>query len=464
MTVDSNGKVTAKGAGTAIITVKTNNGKTATCKVTVVNPTVAVTSVFLNKTALSLTKGNSTTLTATVNPSNATNKTLTWTTSNASVATIDSNGKVIAKGAGSATITAKTNNGKTATCKVTVINPTVAVTSVSLNKTTLSLVKGNSTTLNATVNPSNATNKALTWASSNTNVATVDSNGKVTAKGAGTAIITVKTNNGKSATCTVTVINPTVSITSVTLDKTNLSLNKNSNATLKAMINPTDTTDSKNLIWTSSNTKVATVNNGVIKGIGVGTATITVKTVNGKTATCKVTVQEVKTNTPTKPKASILKTKITVKNATYTGKAIKQKITVKHGKKILKNGTDYTLNYKNNKNIGKATIIIKGKGNYTGIKKITFHIIPKNVSKISIKKNNRQVQISWAKDKEMNGYNVEYATNKSFKGKKSGKISGNKNATTNISKGKTYYVRIRRYKKVSGKKYYSEWYTIKFKA
>ena len=178
--------------------------KTEKCvKITVTNPTVAVTSVSLNKTSLSLVKGNSTTLTATINPSNASNKTLTWTTSNSSVATVDSNGKVTAKGAGTATITVKTNNGKTATCKVTVINPTVAVTSVSLNKTSLSLVKGNSTTLTATVNPSNATNKALTWSTSNSSVATVDSNGKITAKGAGTATITVKTSNELIATCSI---------------------------------------------------------------------------------------------------------------------------------------------------------------------------------------------------------------------------------------------------------------------
>jgi len=354
---------------------------------------------------------------------------------------------------------------KTEKCvKIKVGNTTVAVTSVTLNKTSLSLVKGNSTTLTATVNPSNASSKTLTWTSSNTSVATVDNSGKITAKGAGTATITVTTSNGKIATGTVTVENPTVSITSVSLDKTSLTLNNNSSTTLKATINPSDTTDSKTLTWMTSNSKVVTVNNGVVKGIGVGTAIITARTVNGKTATCKVTVQEVKTPTPTKSKVSIAKTKITVKNATYTGKAIKQKVTIKYGKKTLKNGTDYTLSYKNNKNIGKATITIKGKGDYIGTKTIKFYILPKNASKISIKKKSKQVLISWAKDKEISGYNVEYATNKNFKGKKNGKINENKNAKINISKGKTYYVRIRRYKKVSGKKYYSEWFTIKFRA
>jgi len=97
-------------------------------------------------------------------------------------------------------------------------------------------------------------------------------------------------------------------------------------------------------------------------------------------------------------------------------------------------------------------------------KKTTITSIPKKMTKISIRKKSKQVQITWKEEKDISGYNVEYATNKSFKGKKSGKVSGNKSATINISKGKTYYVRIRRYKKVSGKKYYSEWYKIKFKA
>lgn len=119
------------------------------------------------------------------------------------------------------------------------------------------------------------------------------------------------------------------------------------------------------------------------------------------------------------------------------------------------------------KGYGNAVITVKAIGNTyykEATKKIKITAVPKKISKISIKKSKKKALISWTKDKEMSGYNVEYATNKSFKGKKSGKVSGNKSATINISKGKTYYVRIRRYKKVSGKKYYSEWYTIKFKA
>ena len=117
--VDRNGKVTAKSAGTTIVLAITADGsKTATCKVTV---TVPVTSVKMNKTSLSLEKGTTSTLTATVSPSNASNKKVTWTSSNTKVATVDKNGKVTAKAAGTATITVKTADGnKTATCKITV--------------------------------------------------------------------------------------------------------------------------------------------------------------------------------------------------------------------------------------------------------------------------------------------------------------------------------------------------------
>ena len=207
--VDQNGNVTAVNEGTATITAKSNNGKIATCKVTVINPAlVAVSSVGLNSTSITLKNIRNYKLTATVSPSNASNKTITWTSSNSNVAIVDANGNVTAVNEGTATITAKSNNGKTATCKVTVINPaSVAVSSVGLKSST-TIVKGKTEKLTATVSPSNASNKAVTWTSSNSNVARVDANGNITAVNAGTATITAKSNNGKIATCKVTVNNP----------------------------------------------------------------------------------------------------------------------------------------------------------------------------------------------------------------------------------------------------------------
>ena len=169
--------------------------------------TVDVEKVSLNKSATTLTEGESETLTATITPSNATgDKTVKWSSSNEAVATVDSNGKVTAKKAGTAVITATSSNGKTAGCTVTVKQKEIAITGISLNKSTTSLTEGESETLTATITPSNATgDKTVKWSSSNEAVAAVDSNGKVTAKKAGTAVITATSSNGKTAGCTVTV-------------------------------------------------------------------------------------------------------------------------------------------------------------------------------------------------------------------------------------------------------------------
>ena len=136
-----------------------------------------------------------------MSPDNATNKSVTWTSSDSSVASVV-DGKVTAIKAGKATITVKTDDGgKTATCEITVNAKVYPVTSVSLDKSSATLTEGDEITLIATVNPDNATNKNVTWTSSDPSVASV-SNGKVTALKAGKATIIVKTDDGgKTATC-----------------------------------------------------------------------------------------------------------------------------------------------------------------------------------------------------------------------------------------------------------------------
>jgi len=172
--------------------------------------TVSVSGVSLNKSSLALNGGYLDTLTATVSPSNATNKNVSWTTSKSDVATV-SDGTVTAKSAGTATITVTTaDGGKTATCAVTVTAAaTVPVSGVSLNKTSLSLAVGESETLTATVSPSDATNKTVSWTTSNPSLATV-SGGTVTGisiGGTGMVTITVITADGnKKATCDVKVV------------------------------------------------------------------------------------------------------------------------------------------------------------------------------------------------------------------------------------------------------------------
>lgn len=173
--------------------------------------TVSVTGVTLNKIVLQLYTGGSETLTATIAPTNATNKKVTWTSSDPAVATVDANGKVTAKSLGMADITVTTKDGGyTATCRVGVVRRPagdVSVTGVTLNKTTLKLSKGTSETLTATVAPTNATNKNVTWTSSDAAIATVDASGKVTGVAKGTATITVTTEDGGyTATCAVEVV------------------------------------------------------------------------------------------------------------------------------------------------------------------------------------------------------------------------------------------------------------------
>ena len=168
--------------------------------------------VSLDRGNLAMKTGESSTLAATVSP---TGTSVAWSSSNTSVASV-SNGKVTAVGAGTATITAKVGD-KTATCTVSVTAANVAVSGVTLSQSSLTLKVGDTTTLAATIDPSTATDKTVTWNSSDTSIATV-SGGKITAVKTGTATITA-TANGKSASCTVTVsekaIVPKITTTSV---------------------------------------------------------------------------------------------------------------------------------------------------------------------------------------------------------------------------------------------------------
>ena len=286
-----NGRVTALKPGNTTIKAKSDDGgKTATCQVTVKAKVYNVESVSLDKTNITLTEGDSETLTATVYPDNSTNKNVSWKISNTSVATVN-NGVVTALKAGTATITVTTEDGgKTATCQVTVNARIYNVESVSLDKTNITLTEGDSETLTATVYPDNSTNKNVSWKISNTSVATVN-NGVVTALKAGTATITVTTEDGgKTATCQVTVNARIYNVESVSLDKTNIRLTEGDSETLTATVYPDNATN-KNVSWKSSNTSVATVNNGVVTAIKAGTATITVTTEDGrKTASCQVIV------------------------------------------------------------------------------------------------------------------------------------------------------------------------------
>lgn len=170
----------------------------------------------------------------------------------------------------------------------------VAVTGVTLDKTSASIEAGQTLQLTATVAPSNADNKNVSWTSDNASVASVDQNGLVTANAAGSATITVKTEDGNfTAACTLTVTEPAapVAVTGVSLNKASTSIYMGASETLTATIAPADATN-KAVTWSSDKTSVATVNNGVVSGVAIGQANITVKTADGNfTATCAVTVE-----------------------------------------------------------------------------------------------------------------------------------------------------------------------------
>ena len=295
VTVDENGVVTAVGPGTATITITTKDGSyTATVTVTVKGKSVAVSGVSLDIVEVTIKEGDSVTLTATVKPDDAADKSVSWSSSDDAVASV-ADGVVTGVKAGSATITVKTNDGgKTATCAVTVEAKAVAVESVSLDKSELTLIVGEDATLTATVKPDGATDKSVSWASDKEAVATVDEGGKVSAKAEGEATITVTTKDGgKTATCKVTVKAAEVKVTGIKLDKSSITIGVGEEITLTPTIEPDDATD-KTVTWQSNDASVAAVDEtGKVTGKAAGSATIIATTKDGGfKATCSVKVTD----------------------------------------------------------------------------------------------------------------------------------------------------------------------------
>ena len=148
----------------------------------------------------------------------------------------------------------------------------------------------------------------------------------------------------------------------------------------------------------------------------------------------------------------------------FTGKAITQNVTVKVGNTVLKNGTDYTVSYSNNKKVGKATVKITGKGKYGGVITKTFKINPakQEIQKLTAK--SKAFFVDWAQKGSATGYEIQYATNSKFTGAKKVTITNNKTDKTTVSKlsaNKKYYVRVRSYTTVGGTKYYGAWSAVK---
>ena len=293
-TVNNAGLVTAVKPGTANITVTataTKEGKTttctATCKVTVVDPTKPVVdtkSIKLSETKMTIVKGNKATLTATVEPADAANKAVTWSSSDEKIATVDKDGNITAKKGGIATITAQTANGVKATCEVTVAD-------VTLNATKMALQVGKSTTALKVETKWPSNDKVKSWKSSNKKVATVSSKGKIKGIKKGTATITVTMKSGATAKCKVTVQTKKVVTKKLTISQKKATLKKGKSLQLTVKRNPISATEK--ITWSTSNKKIATVSKkGKVKAKKPGKVTITAKTSNGKKVTCKITVKK----------------------------------------------------------------------------------------------------------------------------------------------------------------------------
>lgn len=299
-TVSQTGLVTALKEGSSAITVITNDGGfKATCDVTVNKKVIAVTSVVLGNTELTLVEGEEEKLAVAVTPENATDKSVVWESGNESVATVSQEGLVTAVGEGKATITVKTNDGGfSASCEVTVKKKVIAVTGVKLSAASMTLREGDKGTLTATVEPANATNKNVEWWTSDLDVVSVTStsggsNGYVEARGAGKATVTVKTEDGEfSASCEITVEKKEVPVTGIDLEQSSLLLPVGNTYALKAHVQPSNATD-QDIKWGSSNGGVATVDQtGKVTAVAAGTVDI-LATLAGKFARCTVQVDNV---------------------------------------------------------------------------------------------------------------------------------------------------------------------------
>ncbi len=184
-----------------------------------------------------------------------------------------------------------------------------------------------------------------------------------------------------------------------------------------------------------------------------GTATVTLTGKGDYTGTRKVTFT-------IKPAKLSKCTFSALKDAVYSGAARKPGVTVKFGTAKLKKGTDYTVAYKNNIEVGTATVTLTGKGNFTGTKKLTFAINPKNVSISKLAAGTKQLSVQWTAREDVTGYEIEYGLNSKLKDGTTVRVkkaATAKKVIKGLKSGKKYYVHIRAYRKVGRKTYWSAW-------
>ena len=277
--VDDTGFVTVLSEGTAVITVTTEDGGlTAQCTVTGYAVPVAGITVIEEDSSSEIEFGRTGNIQISFEPENATDQDLTWSSSDESIAVVDENGVVTAVGEGPVTITATSDDGGFKASKEIVIFYK-HLTSLSFSEDSAEVLKTNTVELTPVYEPADASNKKVTWKSSDESVATVDETGKVTAIEGGTAVISVTSEDGNlTAEITVHVIVKAEKVEIVS-DVTELKYGES--ITLEKSFTPVNTTN-QNVIWSSSDPTIATVDeDGKVTGTGKGSVTITVTSEDG---------------------------------------------------------------------------------------------------------------------------------------------------------------------------------------
>ena len=284
VSVSEDGVVTGVAVGQTQVVASVDGFKEG-CRVKVIPLPIPVESVSLSKDKIKLVIGRTDELTCSIHPANADSTRVVWTSSDPLVAEVE-NGKITAVSEGTAYIKA-TVAGISDMCEVEVVT-TIPVETITLDTDSRKLELGESFIINASVTPDDAVDKTVLWSSSNPLVAQVSEDGEVTSVGVGEAVITaLAVSGGVSAECHVSV---TVSVRSISLDKTSMEVYEGDDFTLIATVLPENAVN-RNVRWSSSDEKVAIVTEGLVKALSAGRVDISVTTLDGNyTAICSVNV------------------------------------------------------------------------------------------------------------------------------------------------------------------------------
>lgn len=387
----SNGVIHALKLGETTIQAKTKDGSnlTASCRVNVI-PTM-VESISLSKSEVQLILGNSVRIFATILPANATNKAINWEVENPNIASVN-DGLIMALGIGNTTVKAIATDGSEifAICSV-IVNP-ISISSIELSPSSAAINVGESLTLAATILPSNASNQQLLWQSSDNDVASV-ANGVVIGKRPGNVVITAQSTDGSNKSAMASIKVNDILASNIYLDKSSISMFVGDEDVLVATITPMDVTNN-GIIWSTTNSAVATVKDGHVVAKGFGSATITATTVDGTdlSAICQISVD--------KRNQQISWSQL-FNNIVYGGQLIELTAKSSSGLKIKYKSSDENIVsifdlgdivYLNPGNCGQASITAYQEGNYEYYPSEEYH---KNVEVVNTSTNSAKTLITY---------------------------------------------------------------------